>query len=79
MLAKQVGWIPTKQLEEKVKAGYVLIAESDEATKARSDEGEENASASSSSPSVASSLPLPVPPSATINTSSGMISGSSIH
>src|ERR1700712_4158748 len=29
MHAKQVGWMPTKQLEEKISAGHVLIAETE--------------------------------------------------
>src|SRR5215207_6609246 len=53
---KQVGWMPTAQLEGKIKLGHVLVAESDEATERRSDEGEEKDDCASAFPSVAPSL-----------------------
>jgi hypothetical protein len=53
---KQVGFMPTKQFEGKIKLGHVLVAESDEATKARSDEGEDKDHRASAFPSVAPSL-----------------------
>src|SRR3954452_19242609 len=55
---KMVGWMPEKALVGKIKLGHVLVAESDEATKARSDEGEEKNEIATSPafPSVASSL-----------------------
>jgi hypothetical protein len=53
---KMVGFMQTKALEGKIKAGHVLVAESDEATERRSDEGEDTGESASAFPSVASSL-----------------------
>lgn len=74
MHTKQVGWMPTKQFEGKIKLGHVLVAESDEATERRSDEGEEKdpIAASPAFPSVASSLRRCVASSA-INTCPSLI------
>src|SRR5688572_10269668 len=57
-----VGWMPTKQLEGKVAAGHVLIAEDrHEGTEARRREGQEVPSPSPSSPSVPPCLRASVP------------------
>jgi len=54
---KQVGWMPTKQLEGKIKAGHVIIAEekgtTDYADDADSDKGNSNSSAQSAQSAVA--------------------------
>ena len=55
---KMVGWFPRQQLENYIKSGFVVIAEeSDEATEARSDGGEDAAKDDALRRSVAASLP----------------------
>src|SRR5829696_5826871 len=57
-----VGWMPTKQLEGKVAAGHVLVAEErHEGTEARGHEGEEGAASSPSVPlCLRASVPTPL-------------------
>jgi hypothetical protein len=62
---KQVGWMPTKQLEGKIKAGHVIIAEErHEGTEARRHEGVIEGAGISAESALDSSLPGPhsVPP-----------------
>src|SRR5688500_11199126 len=68
--SKQLGYMPRAQMEGKIKAGHVMVAESDEETKRRRDEVPEREAASdratsdsatsSLRDSVSSSLPTPL-------------------
>src|SRR6266536_1683746 len=57
---KQVGWMPTKQFEGKIRAGHVLIAEErHEGTEARRHEGVIEGAGISAESTLDSSLPGP--------------------
>src|SRR4051812_33982373 len=57
--SKMVGWMPTKALEGKIRAGHVIVAEErHEGTEARRHEGEDDAAFPFVPPCLRASVPL---------------------